>query len=319
MSNNSLDKPFKTFQEQLDILNKRMTTDTNTIYYLMRNNYYSIVNFYKKPFIVNRRKEIYRHETHFNDLKALMEFDRNLRLLFFNYLTQLERTVKTLIAYFFSEFYGKNNKEPYLNKNNYYLNNKTKPKITKLIDRFNEINRNYENYPIIAHYKKKNNFPFWVTIHFLSFGQTSMLFSFLLNDVKNLVVNNFNNLYFHEYNKPLITDHHFLRTFLKTCTEFRNAAGHNERFYNYKIRDSLNIKNTIGISSDKSNLFSIYEGLKFFLLKKEYEKLTENLKMLISNLEKDLNTDWKTNEKKNNPLPINDILKLMCFPYNWHK
>ena len=39
MSNNSLDKPFKTFQEQLDILNKRMTTDTNTIYYLMRNNY----------------------------------------------------------------------------------------------------------------------------------------------------------------------------------------------------------------------------------------------------------------------------------------
>ena len=204
MSNNSLDKPFKTFQEQLDILNKRMTTDTNTIYYLMRNNYYSIVNFYKKPFIVNRRKEIYRHGTHFND-------------------------------------------------------------------------------------------------------------------VKNLVVNNFNNLYFHEYNKPLITDHHFLRTFLKTCTEFRNAAGHNERFYNYKIRDSLNIKNTIGISSDKSDLFSIYEGLKFFLLKKEYEKLTENLKMLISNLEKDLNTDWKTNEKKNNPLPINDILKLICFPYDWHK
>ena len=41
--------------------------------------------------------------------------------------------------------------------------------------------------------------------------------------------------------------------------------------------------------------------------------------MLISNLEKDLNTDWKTNEKKNNPLPINDILKLMCFPYDWHK
>ena len=82
MSNNSLDKPFKTFQEQLDILNKRMTTDTNTIYYLMRNNYYSIVNFYKKPFIVNRRKEIYRHGTHFNDFKALMEFDRNLRLLF---------------------------------------------------------------------------------------------------------------------------------------------------------------------------------------------------------------------------------------------
>ena len=82
MSNNSLDKPFKTFQEQISILNKRMTTDTNTVYYLMRNNYYSIINFYKEPFIVNRKKEIYRHKTHFNDLRALMEFDRDLRLLF---------------------------------------------------------------------------------------------------------------------------------------------------------------------------------------------------------------------------------------------
>ena len=319
MSNNGLDKPFKTFQEQVDILNRRITTDTNTIYYLMRNNYYSIINFYKKPFIVNRTEERYRHGTHFNDLKALMEFDRNLRLLFFNYLTQLERTVKTLIAYHFSEVYGKNSKEPYLDKNNYYLNNKTEPKIIELIDRFNEINKDYEKYTIIAHYKNKNNFPFWVTIHFLSFGQTSMLFSLLLNNVKKLIVNNFKDLYFHEYNNLLFIDHHFLRTFLKSCTEFRNAAGHNERFYNYKIRDSLNIRNTPDISSDKSNLFSIYEGLKFFLPKKEYEKLTEDLKVLIINLEKDLNTNWETKGNRNNPLPINDILKLMDFPNDWHK
>ena len=319
MSNNSLDKPFKTFQEQISILNKRMTTDTNTVYYLMRNNYYSIINFYKEPFIVNRKKEIYRHKTHFNDLRSLMEFDRDLRLLFFNYLTQLERTIKTLIAYHFSKFYGKNSKESYLDKNNYSLTSKTEPNIIELIDRLNEINNNYQKYLVIAHYKNKNNIPFWVTIHFLSFGQTSMLFSLLLNNVKKLIVNNFKDLYFHEYNKLLTIDHHFLRTFLKSCTEFRNAAGHNERFYDYKIRDSLNIKNTTGISSDRSNLFSIYEGLKFFLPKREYEKLTENLKILISNLEKNLNTDWESNINKYNPLPINNILKLMNFPNDWHK
>ncbi len=319
MSNNSLDKPFKTFQEQLDLLNTRMTTDTSTIYYLMRNNYYSIINFYKKPFIINRAAERYRHGTHFNDLKSLMEFDRNLRLLFFNYLTQLERTTKTLISYLFSEHYGKDSKEPYLDRNNYYLNNRTEPKINELINRFNDINKNYKKYTVISHYKSKNNFPFWVTIHFLSFGETSMLFSLLLNDIKELITDYFKDLYFHEYNNFLTTDHHFLRTFLKSCTEFRNAAGHNERFYNYKIRDSLNIANTIGISSDKSNLFSIYEGLKFFLPKKEYEKLTEDLKILITDLEKDLNTDWITNGSKHNPLPINSILKLMNFPDDWHK
>ena len=61
-----------------------------------------------------------------------------------------------------------------------------------------------------------------------------------------------------------------------------------------------------------------YEGLKFFLPKKEYEKLTKDLKILIVELEKDLNTDWETNENKNNPLPINIILKLMSFPNDWH-
>ena len=77
MSKNNLDKPFKTFNVQLNILNSRIITDENTVYYLMRNNYYSIINFYKKPFLINRKQEIYRDGTHFNDLKSLMEFDRD--------------------------------------------------------------------------------------------------------------------------------------------------------------------------------------------------------------------------------------------------
>ena len=43
-----MDKPFKTFLEQVEILDTRMKTDEDTIYYLMRNNYYSIVNFLQK-------------------------------------------------------------------------------------------------------------------------------------------------------------------------------------------------------------------------------------------------------------------------------
>ena len=52
-----MDKPFKTFKEQVEILNGgnggklRVKTDDETIYYLMRYNYYSIINFYKEPFL----------------------------------------------------------------------------------------------------------------------------------------------------------------------------------------------------------------------------------------------------------------------------
>lgn len=320
MSDNNLDKPFRTFSEQLDLLNSRMDTDNETIYYLMRNNYYSVVNFYKGPFLDDRRKETYREGTHFNDLKSLFEFDRKLRILFFYSLTQLERTTKTLIAYHFSEFYGKDVKETYLDMNNYHLNDKTRTSVIGLILRLNDINNN-DRYTIISHYQNKNNFPFWVTIHFLSFGEMSILFSLLKNDVKNLVIDEYKTLYFQEYNTDLIIDHKFLRTFLKSCTEFRNAAGHNERFFNYNVRGALNITNTEGISSNKSKLFSIYEGLKFFLSKSEYSQLTKDLKNLISELEKDLKTDWSlsSENKSLNKIGINDILKEMDFPENWHK
>ena len=52
-----MNKPFKTFEEQVKILsgmnnNKfRMKVDEDTIFNLMRNNYYSITNFYKDPFL----------------------------------------------------------------------------------------------------------------------------------------------------------------------------------------------------------------------------------------------------------------------------
>ena len=97
-----MDKPFKTFKEQVEILNGengdklRVKTDDETIYYLMRYNYYSIINFYREPFL--KGNDIYKLGVHFNHLKALYDFDKSLRMLFFNVLTQLERAFKTAIV-----------------------------------------------------------------------------------------------------------------------------------------------------------------------------------------------------------------------------
>ena len=116
-----MDKPFKTFKEQVEILNGenggklRVKTDEKTIYCLMRYNYYSIINFYKEPFIKGKDlngNDIYKSGVHFNHLKALYDFDKSLRMLFFDVLTQLERAFKTAIAYYYSECYT--NKESYL-------------------------------------------------------------------------------------------------------------------------------------------------------------------------------------------------------------
>ena len=100
-----MDKPFKTFKEQVEILNGengdklRVKTDEETIYCLMRNNYYSIINFYKEPFLKGKDlkgNDIYKSGVHFNHLKALYDFDKSLRMLFFDVLTQLERAFSTV-------------------------------------------------------------------------------------------------------------------------------------------------------------------------------------------------------------------------------
>ena len=100
-----MDKPFKTFKEQVEILNGengdklRVKTDDETIYCLMRYNYYSIINFYKEPFLKGKDlkgNDIYKLGVHFNHLKALYDFDKSLRMLFFDVLTQLERAFSTV-------------------------------------------------------------------------------------------------------------------------------------------------------------------------------------------------------------------------------
>ena len=301
-----MDKPFKSFKDQVYILESRMSVDSDTIYYLMRYNYYSIINFYKSPFIVDRQKEQYKDGTHFNEIKALFLFDRKLRILFFNALTKLELSLKTLTAYHFSEKYNQQ-MDPYLDPMNYFLgkyNNKIH-NVSYLIKKMKKLKESNEK-NIISHYSIKDNIPFWIIIHFISYGDFSLLFSILKINIQTEVVKSSKNLFEIEYGCACNLDNRFIETFLKASTNFRNAAGHNEKFYNFTA------KNTISdILNDKTNrqkLYTIYGGLKLFLPRKDYEKLTTELKDTIYTLENQLKV-----------VTVDEILKDMDFPINWHK
>ena len=45
-------------------------------------------------------------------------------------------------------------------------------------------------------------------------------------------------LYKIEYNQVCFLNERFIETFLKVSTNFRNAAGHNEKFYSFTAKDS---------------------------------------------------------------------------------
>lgn len=83
-----MDKPFKTIEEQVELLEARgVATDDDTPEVLLREGYYSVVNGYKAPFIDKEKTESAKDDrylpgTSFTDIYALFMFDRELRMLF---------------------------------------------------------------------------------------------------------------------------------------------------------------------------------------------------------------------------------------------
>lgn len=157
----------------------------------------------------------------FNHLKALYDFDKSLRMLFFDVLTQLERAFKTAIAYYYSECYA--NRESYLELNNYYVGVRN------------------ENIHLISHLVKKLNFPFWIVINFFTFGEMSRFYLILENRVQNKIISHFRNLYKNEYTRLPNLNNNFIKTFLRASSLFRNIAAHNERMYDFSSKNIVNI------------------------------------------------------------------------------
>lgn len=119
-------KEFKTFNQQLTILRNRgmiVPTDGRPKRFLEQENYYNVINGYKDLFLRKDTHgnaitpETYLPNTHFNELKALFLFDRELRFLFLKYLLIFENSFKTVISYEFSQKYPKANS--YLDIANY--------------------------------------------------------------------------------------------------------------------------------------------------------------------------------------------------------
>ena len=74
----------------------------------------AVINFHSK----NPTTRKYRDGTTFNDIVALYKFDENLRELFLKYILKIERNIRSLLSYYFTEKFGEK-QECYLNKANF--------------------------------------------------------------------------------------------------------------------------------------------------------------------------------------------------------
>ena len=303
-------KPFLSFEAQLNKLeNEKGLVINNRTYAekkLREIGYFGLIGGYKKPF-KNPTTRKYRNGVTFEDIVALYKFDENLRELFLKYILQLERHIRSLLSYYFTEKYGEQQSH-YLNPINYILDYKYQLDVTKLINILDTLATKNSDYPYINHQRSAyGNVPLWVLINGVSFGTLSKFYALLTPDLRVKISKNFDNV-----------NEKQLRQYLKVITKFRNVCAHNERFFSYQTKNDIPdtilhkklciSKKGAQYQQGKHDVFALVIAFRYLLSDEDFKKFKNSLSKIF--------THYFANTAS---LSEETVYNMMGFPENWRK
>lgn len=308
-------KEFKTYNQQLIILRNRgmnVPTDGKPKRFLEQENYYNVINGYKDLFLQKDgagnplSPEIYLPGTHFNELKALFLFDRELRNLFLRYILKFESLFKTTYAYEFSKQYR--NPNSYLDLKNY-----TRDHPEQVVRQIHVLTGTIKDKATkdgaIKHYiQNHESVPLWVLVNYLTLGNMSYLFSALKSAEKATIAKVFSDRYNKQYktlggsNQLKLREKDVIAA-LKILGLVRNQCAHEERLFNtiYKNIYISNVRqylNVVGCSNDRLVAAVLY--LRVFLSKNDFLEFKKELRRIIEKYDSKFIT-----------VPFDDVLKCM--------
>ncbi len=302
-------KPFLSFDAQIEHLenNKNLTIPDKEYAksMLKQIGYFSLIGGYKTPF-KNSTTRKYKDGTTFEDILALYKFDENLRELFLKYILQIERHLRSLLSYYFTEKHGESQSH-YLNSANYSQNPSQRADVIRLISTLDGLANHNSDYPYINHQRNTyNNVPLWVLVNGLTFGTLSKFYSFITPDLKVKVSKNFEKV-----------NERQLEQFLTVITKFRNVCAHNERLFSYQTRNDIPntpVHQKLGISlrgtqyiCGKNDLFAVVIAFKYLLPNEDFKKFKAGLSRILKHY---LDSGAMTES---------DLYTYMGFPQNWKK
>lgn len=239
-----MDKPYKTYDELIGLLNARgVSTGPNARLILERDGYYPIVNGYKDPFLVSGDE--YRTGTSLEEIHALFVMDRRLKATMFRYMTLCEGVLKTVSTYVFCSRHPGDN-EAYLRPENYAakgMRAATAVSITHEMARAlgrieKESPRFRKDY--LEHYKSTHdNVPLWVTMNCLSLTQAFKFYTAQDEATRFATAQEFQRMHreSHPENARRITHASLERSF-DHIKDFRNICAHDERLYCARVDKS---------------------------------------------------------------------------------
>ena len=308
-------KPFKTIDEQIQLLRNRKLIIDNENYakdYLLSNNYYNIINGYSKYFPLEG--ENYKNGTTFEEVESLYRFDRDLKQAFFKAILSVELHLKSIFAYHFGESYGR---KPYSYLNiECYDQNKTLSVISTIARLAQIINRQqkYQNTSIHHYVNNHHDVPIWVLVNYLDFGEIRSMIDSAVLSLQNKVAKDMQKFAKRNLSKAGIFPPEIMMSFIENINEVRNVCAHNNRLLGFQCKSDskywadLHKKYNIPADTQRRNVFSVFISMQCFLSVLEYSTLHNTiLKLMKNNLIKNLNT-----------VSADSILETLGFPCDWY-
>ena len=218
-------KKATTIHEQIVQLQARglTITDENQAAHFLSNISYYRLEGYWWPMQSDKTNHGFKPNSRFEDVIALYNFDRELRLLIFDVIERIEIGFRTKLIYFLS-----NEKAPWWFEDSSLFKNPVEHTETILaIDR--ELKQTKEVF-IKEHYKKYHTDtrrpPAWKTLEIASFGNLSKLYGNLLPSIKSKdrIAQEFGTV-----------NHSFLPSWLQSFTQIRNICAHHGRLWNKNL------------------------------------------------------------------------------------
>ena len=240
-------KPFKTIDEQIEILKSRgLKIDLdNTKEILFKEGYYNIINGYKDIFLEDEKGEKFKDGTTFSQIYNMYLFDNAVRNIVLNACISIENTIETVLSYEIAKEYGVY-EAGYLNRTNYRTGIRRKtPKgnfleLDSVLRNLNHVSSlNEEPY---KHYKNKHgHIPPWILFKGINFWTLKTFLNLQKPKVKDAVTSNLLNI---NLNYITEADKQFLSDIIHIVYKFRNRAAHNGRMYSFNINNSSSAVNS---------------------------------------------------------------------------
>ena len=233
-------KPPTELEKQVEILKNRglfFDNDTEAIRTLEHINYYRLRGYY----IHLQKEDVFEKGVSFNQIVALHNFDSELRLLLLSVLLDVEVVARARISYIIAHAWGAMG---YREKSNYSC---SPEKVDELMDKLDaDLKQSNERFIKTHQDKYGGQFPIWVAVEVMSFGDLSKLYSLLPTSLKKNIANSYDYL-----------DEKLLTNWIHGASVLRNVCAHNGRIYNRSIPTPITIE------AEMLNHVNIITGGKF--------------------------------------------------------